>query len=255
MATCGSQSALRYQYPWPKAEGPGGPVRFFLQHPADAKRGLTHFDGVSDTQTEPDQKAERRASIDDPWARAARISIAYKTVPGNTADFYALQVLGNVLGGGVSSRLNQKLVREKEMVTNANTFVQEMRGVGGFYIIATPRSNFKNDAVEAAIYDEVARLQKEPIADWELQKAKSGARRNFVNSLQSSLGRANAIGQAAVYYGDPNLINTRLDKVMAVTKEDVQRVANKYLVQTNRTVVITIPKAPMGRGMGIGMQQ
>ncbi|PYS23461.1 MAG: peptidase M16 [Acidobacteria bacterium] len=205
--------------------------------------------------TEPDQKAERRASIDDPWARAARISIAYKTVPGNTADFYALQVLGNVLGGGVSSRLNQKLVREKEMVTNANTFVQEMRGVGGFYIIATPRSNFKNDAVEAAIYDEVARLQKEPIADWELQKAKSGARRNFVNSLQSSLGRANAIGQAAVYYGDPNLINTRLDKVMAVTKEDVQRVANKYLVQTNRTVVITIPKAPMGRGMGIGMQQ
>lgn len=205
--------------------------------------------------TEPEQKAERRASVDDPLARLARISIAYKTVPGNTADFYALQVLGNVLGGGVSSRLNQKLVREKEMVTNANTFVQEMRGVGGFYIIATPRPNFKNNDVEAAIYDEVARLQKEPIADWELQKAKSGARRNFINSLQSSLGRANAIGQAAVYYGDPNLINTRLDKVTAVTKEDVQRVANKYLVQTNRTVVITVPKAPMGRGMGMGMQQ
>ena len=42
---------------------------------------------------------------------------------------------------------------------------------------------------------------------------------------------------------DPNLINTRLDKVMAVTKEDVQRVANKYLVDTNRTIVITMPKA------------
>jgi predicted Zn-dependent peptidase len=39
------------------------------------------------------------------------------------------------------------------------------------------------------------------------------------------------------------LINSRLDKVMAVTKEDVMRVANKYLVQTNRTVVITVPKA------------
>jgi len=45
-----------------------------------------------------------------------------------------------------------------------------------------------------------------------------------------------------VYYNDPNLINTRLDKVNAVTKEDVQRVANKYLVTTNRTVVVTIPK-------------
>jgi predicted Zn-dependent peptidase len=46
------------------------------------------------------------------------------------------------------------------------------------------------------------------------------------------------------------LINTRLDKVMAVTKEDVQRVANKYLVATNRTVVITVPKASAGRNVG-----
>jgi zinc protease len=205
--------------------------------------------------TEPEQKAERRTSVDDVLARLVRVSIAYKTVPGNTADFYALQVLANILGGGASSRFNQKLVREKEMVTSANSFAQETRGVGGFYITATPRPSSKNEVVEAAIYDEVARLQKEPIADWELQKAKSGARRNYINGLQSSLGRATAIGQYAVYYNDPNLINTRIDKVNAVTKEDVQRVANKYLVQTNRTVVITVPKAGGGRGMGPGTQQ
>ncbi|MGZ8842409.1 MAG: M16 family metallopeptidase [Pyrinomonadaceae bacterium] len=204
---------------------------------------------------EPEQKAERRTSVDDQLARLPRISIAYKTVPGNTPDFYALQVLANVLGGGASSRFNQKLTREKEIVTNASSFAQEMRGVGGFYITATPRPNFKNDEVEAAIYEEIARIQKEPIADWELQKAKAGSRRAFINSLQSSLGRANTIGQAAVYYNDPNLINTRIDKVTAVTKEDVQRVANKYLVPTNRTVVITVPKAT-GRGpMGASSNQ
>jgi predicted Zn-dependent peptidase len=202
---------------------------------------------------EPEQKAERRQSVDDQLARLPRISIAYKTVPGNTADFYALQVLANVLGGGASSRFTQKLVRGKEMVTNANSFSQEMRGVGGFYITATPR-NFKNEEVEAAIYDEIALIQKEPIADWELQKAKAGARRAFINSLQSSLGRANAIGQYATYYNDANLINTRIDKVTAVTKEDVQRVANKYLVSTNRTVVITVPKAT-GRGSMGGATQ
>ncbi|HXI74022.1 MAG TPA: pitrilysin family protein [Pyrinomonadaceae bacterium] len=200
--------------------------------------------------TEPEQKAERRTSVDDVLARAARVAIAYKTVPGNTADFYALQVLGNILGGGGSSRLNQKLTREKELVTNANSAAQETRGVGGFYVTATPRRGVKTEDVEAAVYEEIARLQKEPIADWELQKAKSGARRNFINGLQSSLNRANTIGQYSVYYGDPNLINTRLDKVMAVTKEDVQRVANKYLVATNRTVVITVPKAPAGRNVG-----
>jgi predicted Zn-dependent peptidase len=200
--------------------------------------------------TEPEQKAERRASVDDVLARAPRVAIAYKTVAGNTADFYALQVLANALGGGVSSRFTQKLTREKELVTGANSFAQETRGVGGFYVTATPRRGVKTEDVEAAIYDEIARLQKEPIADWELQKAKSGARRGFINNLQSSPSRANTIGQYAVYYNDPNLINTRLDKVMAVTKEDVMRVANKYLVATNRTVVITVPKGGSGRPSG-----
>lgn len=212
--------------------------------------------------TEPTQTAERRASVDDVLARLARVSIAYKTVPGNTPDFYALQVLANVLGGGggfgggggASSRLNQKLAREKEMVIAATSNTQETRGVGGFYVAATPRPGVKNEDVEAAIYAEIERIKSEPIADWELQKAKAGARRNFINGLQSSLQRANTIGQYTVYYGDPNLINTRLDKAAAVTKEDVQRVANKYLVDTNRTVVITVPKASGRGGMGPGMQ-
>ena len=204
--------------------------------------------------SEPEQKAERRASVDDVLARLPRVAVAFKTVPGNTPDFYALQVLANALGAGSSSRLNQKLAREKEMVTNIGSNAQETRGVGGFYVTATLRPGVKTDDVESAVYEEIARLQKEPIADWELQKAKNGARRNFINGLQSSLVRANSIGQYAVYYGDPNLINTRLDKVAAVTKDDVQRVANKYLVQTNRTVVITVPKAGGGRGTNPGMQ-
>ena len=65
----------------------------------------------------------------------------------------------------------------------------------------------------------------------------------FINNLQSSLSRAINLTQYAIYYNDPGLINVRLDKVAAVTKDDVQRVANKYLRDTNRTVVITMPKA------------
>jgi len=204
--------------------------------------------------SEPEQKAERRTSVDDVLARATRVAIAYKTLPGNTPDAYALQVLASALGGGSSSRLYQKLLREKEMVTNVGSFAQDTRGVGGFNVTATLRPTAKADDVEAAIYEEIARLQKEPIADWELQKAKNNTRRNFINGLQSSLARANSIGIYTVYYNDPNLINTLLDKVAAVTKEDVQRVANKYLNQPNRTVVITIPKAG-GRGPQPGTMQ
>jgi zinc protease len=192
--------------------------------------------------TEPQQKAERRQTVDDGLARAVRVDLAYKAVPGNTPDFYALQVLAAALQNGQSSRLYQKLVREKEMVTNVGGFMDEKRGVGAFYTNATLRPGVKEQDVEAAIYEEIERLKKEPIADWELQKAKNTTRRNFINNLQSSLARAVTIGQYTVYYNEPNLINVRLDKVAAVTKEDVQRVANKYLIDTNRTVVITMPQ-------------
>ena len=193
--------------------------------------------------TEPQQKAERRATVDDMLARAPRVDLAFKAVPGNTADFYALQVLSNVMQSGQSSRLFQKLVKEKELVTSVGGFMDEKRGVGALYTFATLRPGARTDDIEAAIYEEIDRLKKEPIADWELQKAKNTSRRSLINGLQSSLSRAITIGQYTVYYNEPGLINTRLSKVAAVTKEDVQRVANKYLVDTNRTVVVTMPKA------------
>ena len=187
--------------------------------------------------TEPQQTAERRATIDDALARAPQIDIAFKAVPGNTPDFYALQ-------GGQSSRLYQALVKDKPLVTNVFGFIDEKRGTGAFYTSATLRPGVKTDDVESAIYAEIERLKKDGIADWELEKAKNTTRRNFINGLQSSLSRAIQMSVWTVYYNDPNLINTRMEKVAAVTKEDVARVANKYLMPTNRTVVITMPKKP-----------
>ena len=192
--------------------------------------------------TEPEQKAERRATVDDQLARLPQVDIAFKAVPGNTPDFYALQVLSTALQSGQSSRLYQALVKDKQLVQSVGGFMDEKRGVGALYTSATVRSGVKTADVEEAIYNEIERLKKDGIADWELQKAKNTTRRNFINSMQSSLSRALNISVWTVYYNDPNLINTRLDKVNAVTKEDVQRVANKYLVPTNRTVVVTIPK-------------
>jgi len=192
--------------------------------------------------TEPEQKAERRATVDDALARLPQVDIAFKTLPGNTPDFYALQVLSASLQSGQSSRLYQTLVKDKQLVTNVSGFADEKRGTGAVYISATLKPGVKTADVEAAIYDEIARLQKEGIADWELQKAKNNTRRGFINNMQSSLSRAINMGVWTVYYNDPNLINTRLDKVSAVTKADVQRVANKYLTKANRTVVVTMPK-------------
>lgn len=195
--------------------------------------------------TEPEQKAERRAVIEDGLAQVPQIALAFKAVPGNTPDFYALEILSAVLQDGRSSRLYQKLVAEKQLVSNVGGEMSERRGPGAFYITATLRPEKKTDGVEAAIYQEIERLQKEPISDAELKKVKNATALSFMASFTRlpSLLRAIYIGQFAVYYNEPNLINTRLDKISAVTRDDVKRVANKYLKPTNRTIVITMPKA------------
>jgi predicted Zn-dependent peptidase len=192
---------------------------------------------------EPAQTAERRATLEDPLARLPQIDIAFKAAPGNTADFYALQILSTTLLGGQSSRLYQKLVKEKELVTKVGGFMDERRGPGALYIKTTLRPGKKPEDVEAAIYEEIERVMREPVADWELQKAKNTQRLEFFNQTRSAAYRAIAIGINAVHYDDPNYINTWQSKIDAVTKDDVQRVAKNYLGQNNRTVIITMPKA------------
>lgn len=194
--------------------------------------------------TEPPQNAERRMAREDPLARQTRVNIAYKAVPGNTDDFYPLQVLSYVLISGQSSRLYQKLMNENQVASGVTGYMDERRGTGAFYITTFPNSGKTSEETEKIIYEEIEKLKTSPAADWEIQKAKNGLCRAFINNVQTSMGLSTTIGIYAVYYNDPNLINTRLDKVNKVTAEDVRRVANKYLTQNNRTVFITTPKAP-----------
>ena len=192
--------------------------------------------------SEPKQKAERRQTIEDPFAQTPRLDIVFKVPPGNTNDWYALDVLRNALGTGQASRLYQSLVKDKELAVNIFTDVQEHRGPSTFdiAILARPGKDLKE--VEKAVYAEIERLKAEPIADWELEKVRMSTRRQTAQRLESTLFRAYLIGEMAVFFNDPNLINTRFSKIQSVTKEDIQRVAKTYLTEDNRTVVTTLPK-------------
>ncbi len=85
-------------------------------------------------------------------------------------------------------------------------------------------------------------MKSEPVADWELEKIRMTERRETAQQLESTLYRAYLIGESASIFGDPNLINTRLDKIQSVGKQDLERVAKTYLTHENRTVVTTLPK-------------
>jgi len=204
---------------------------------------------------EPAQTSERRFTLEDELARLPFLNIGYKGYVGPASDVYALQALATVLGGGQSSRLYQKLVKDSQLALSANSFTSVRRGPGAFRISATIAPGKKYEDVEAAIYEEIARLQKEPIADWELEKAKQSARRAVVGSRQLSLGLAINITEGVVAWNDPNYANTRLEKIMAVTKEDVQRVAREYLQPAKRTVGVALPKAKSMAGPPASVNQ
>lgn len=186
---------------------------------------------------EPKQTAERRDSMDDALARMSRVYIAYKAAPGNTADYYALEVLSTILQDGQSSRLYQSLIRDKQLASNASAFIWEQRGVGPFFLIATAMPGKKTEDVEAALYAEIERVQREPVAEWEITKAVNNARANFFNGIRGAQSRAAALGINKVFYDDANVLNEYVAKMNAVTRADVQRVAKLYLQPTNRTVL------------------
>lgn len=196
--------------------------------------------------TEPEQTAERRKVIEDAFARTTRLDVVYKIPPGNTPDWFALDMLSNVLSSGVSSRLYQKFVKEQELALSVEAEASERRGPGLFWFSVMARPNADVSVLEKLLDDEITRVQSQPVADWELQKVQMQMRRQRAQRLYSTRSRANALGHFAIYYNDPQLINTIWSKYQRVTIADLQRVARQYLTANQRTVVITTPKTSGG---------
>jgi zinc protease len=199
--------------------------------------------------TEPSHQAERRSTLDDPLARLARVDIAWVTPAAGTADFDALDVVSWVLSSGRSSRLNQAVVREKQLAVNANSANPDRRGPGLFQVSATVAPGKSPADAEAALLEEIEKVKSGPIADWEIEKAHNNAVRQQAGAATSTLSRAIQLGEYALFYDDPGLINTRAARYQKVTAADVQRVAKKYLTPENRSVITTLPKpAPRSGG-------
>ncbi len=194
------------------------------------------------------QTAERRLALDDALARVPRLDISYRIPSSLSPDDDMIGVLATVLGSGRSSRFYETIVRQKQLATNVGAFPEQSRGPRLFRISATPLPGKSIADLEAAIYTEIERVKTGPIEDWEMEKARNSARRQFVNGLQSSLNRAARLAEDALTHNDPGRINTRYQRLEKLSATDVQRIAKQYLTPENRSVVVTNPKPAAGRG-------
>jgi zinc protease len=209
-----------------------------------------HFGGIARQPapkpvdlSEQELKAERRESMKDPLARVPQISMGYRIPPATHADWPALSALGQILGGGESSRLYQAVVKEKELCTGTGAGSGARMGPALFTVTCSVRAGKDINEAEAAINAVIAAAPTAPITELELQRVRTSARRNDVGIRESVLSRAISLADNAVLYNDPNRINTQSVRISAVTAADLQRVARTYLRTSNRIVMHTLPGA------------
>lgn len=164
-------------------------------------------------------------------------------MPGETdPDAYAMSMLTNILSGGGSARLPKRLVDEEEKALQVFAFPYTLEDEGIFIVLGLPQIGKSLDTLAMGLDEEMEKVKNELISEREFEKVRNQVRSQFIQSNSSMSGIAESLANYHVYYGDANLINTEIDKYMDVTREDIMRVAKKYLNDDNRVKLIYLPK-------------
>lgn len=193
------------------------------------------------TAVEPALGGEIRDTFYDNIQLPAVI-MAYRIPAAGTPDYYAVSMLGTLLSQGESSRLQKALVDEQQKAVAVGNFPLDLEDPG--VSIAYGICSMGTDVLDAekSITAEIDRIKTETISDDEFQKLRNQVENDFVSSNSRVAGIAESLANYKMYFGDANLINTELQRYLAVTKDDIKRVANKYYSNANRVVLHYLPK-------------
>lgn len=191
---------------------------------------------------EPEQRGERRVEVE--FDAEPAIAIGYHKPALGHPDDDVFDVIDAVLSDGLTSRLHQTLVREKRLAASVGSDANHpgVRAPNLFIFTATPLAPHTTAEVEAAVYEEVERLKREPVSSKELEKVLNNLDADLVRGLRSNSGLASQLALYQAVAGDWRYILKSRDKVAAVTAADVQRVAKQYFTKSNRTVAVLVKK-------------
>jgi zinc protease len=200
--------------------------------------------------TEPARTGEKRFMEYAPNVPQKGVALTFLAPSSKSDDAPALRMAATILSQGRSSRLYQSLVYQQQLAFSANAGADLREDAGMFTFTSFAINGKKPEDLEAALRTEIKKLQDAPVTAAELEKARNQIVTGQLRQRETSLGKSQALGRAAVILGDPNRVNTDLNRLQAVTAADIQRVAQKYFTDNNRYVIYYLPESERPKTSG-----
>lgn len=203
------------------------------------------------TIKEPPRKSDRRETTYSERAPLPAMAITYLGPSVRSEDASPLALIGEILAGGESSRLYDSMVYKQQIVqsVSCDADLREDLGLIAFRLVLASGKSIAD--AEKSLNDEIGKVLTEGITEAELAKAKNRFLTGKLEERETFNGKASALGQAVVVYGDPNRVNTDLAKLQAVTAAQIKEVMNRYIKGQKKVVVEYLPES-MKKGGGPG---
>ncbi|MEO7976993.1 pitrilysin family protein [Flavobacterium sp.] len=187
-------------------------------------------------------KAAKKLHYEDNFALLPQLTLTWPSVYRFHPDSYALDVLANYLSTGKKAPLYRTLVEDKKLTDAVNISQYDSEIAGQYMLEITAFEKTNLNEVENGINEGFKIFEAEGISQQDLNRIKAGQETAFYTGLASVLGKGFQLAQYKIFAGTPDYINQDIKNILAVTREDVMRVYNKYIKGKNFIATCFVPK-------------
>ncbi len=184
----------------------------------------------------------KKLYYEDNFARLPELRMVWPTVEQYHPDMYALDILTQLLVDGKKAPFNKILVEDEQLTSNVFMFSQNSEIAGETALIVRAYPGTDLDSVYSAVNQAFLKFEQDGFTQADLDRIKAGIETGFYNGLSSVLGKAFQLAQYNIFAGDPGYINEDIQKTLAVTKEDVMRVYEKYIKDQHYVSTSFVPQ-------------
>ncbi|MDZ7607338.1 MAG: pitrilysin family protein [Cyclobacteriaceae bacterium] len=182
---------------------------------------------------------------EDNFANTPQLTMVWPAAEQYSDDAYAMNFLANLLSEGKKSPMYKVLVKEKELTSRARAYNDAMELAGLFRLSISANQGKTLDEIEKAVLESFTRFETDSITEVDIERVKAGLETDFYNGLQSILNKSLQLGMYNTFAGDPGFVTKDIEKIRAVTIDDVWRVYNKYIKDKPYVVTSFVPKGKL----------